>query len=119
MLKKSHRLLVDQLGYHIAEDCADSVETLISLTDVLQAHVVKQNLLDNEDGNSFAELRASLHDTEAKRDDLRGEEEVDDLGRVILNQSTNDTERGQTEVLEGPRFRCSVEERVEEERDVC
>ena len=119
MLEKSHGLLVDQLSYHIAKDCADSVESLVSLTDVLQAHVVKQYLLDDEDGNGFAELGSSLHDTEAQRDDLRGEEEVDDLGGVILDQSANDTERGQTEVLEGPRFRCSVEERVEEERDVC
>jgi len=60
--------------------------------------------LDDEDGDGLAELRASLHDTEAERDDLRGEEKVDDLGRVVLDQSANDTERGQTEVLEGPRF---------------
>ena len=119
MLKKSHRLLVDQLSDHVAENCANSVEALVSLTNVLQAHVVKQYLLDDEDGDGFAELRASLHNTEAKRDDLRGKEKVDDLGRVVLDQSANDTERGQTEVLEGPRFGGSVEERVEKKRDVC
>ena len=66
MLKKSHRLLVDQLSDHVAENCANSVETLVSLTNVLQAHIVKQDLLDDEDSNSLAELRASLHDTEAR-----------------------------------------------------
>jgi hypothetical protein len=65
MLKKSHRLLVNQLSDHVAKNRANGVETLVSLTNVLQAHVVKQYLLDDEDGDSFAELRASLHDTEA------------------------------------------------------
>jgi hypothetical protein len=65
MLKKSHCLLVDQLSDHVAENCANGVEALVSLTYVLQAHIVKQYLLDNEDGDSLAKLRASLHDTEA------------------------------------------------------
>lgn len=65
MLQKAHRLLVDQLSNHVAQHRSDGIEALVSLANVLQAHVVKQDLLDDEDGNCLAELRTSLHDTEA------------------------------------------------------
>ena len=41
---------------HVAEDCSDGIESLVGLADVGQAHVVEENLLDNEDGNGLAEL---------------------------------------------------------------
>ena len=85
MLEKSHGLLVDQLSYHIAKDCADSVESLVSLTDVLQAHGVKQYLLDDEDGYRLAKFRACLHYPQTQWDDFGGQEKVDHFGRIILD----------------------------------
>jgi hypothetical protein len=65
MLQQPHRLLVNQLSNHITEYSTDGVEALVSLADVLQAHVIEQDLLNDEDSNGLAELRSSLHDTEA------------------------------------------------------
>lgn len=56
MLQQPDRLLVYKLRDHIGEHGADSVETLVCLADVLQAHVVKQDLLYNEDGDGLAQL---------------------------------------------------------------
>lgn len=64
MLQKANRLLVDQLSNHITQHRANGVEALVRLANVLQTHVVKQDLLDDEDSNRLAELRTSLHDTE-------------------------------------------------------
>ena len=104
MLQEPHSLLVNELSDHITENGANSVESLVDLADVLQSHVVEQDLLDDEDSNGLAELRSSLHDTEAERNDLGGEEEVDDFCRVVLDQSANDTKRCQAEILKGPRL---------------
>ena len=102
MLQEPHSLLVNELSDHITENGANSVESLVGLADVLQSHVVEQDLLDDEDSNGLAELRSSLHDTEAERNDLGGEEEVDDFCRVVLDQSADDTKRSQAEILKGP-----------------
>ena len=74
--------------------------------------------MNDEDGYCLAEFRASLHDTQAKRDDLSCEEEVDNFTRVVLHKSANDTERCKTQVFERPRLGSCVEERVKEEWDV-
>jgi len=63
VLKQSNGLLLDQLVDHVAEHGAYSVESLISLADILQSKVVQKYFLNNEDGNSLAKLAASLHDT--------------------------------------------------------
>ena len=39
--------------------------------------VVKEDLLDDEDGDSLAELRTGLHNAQAKWDDLGSQKEVD------------------------------------------
>lgn len=118
MLEQADRLLLHQLLHHIAEDGAYSVETLVRLADVVEAHVVEENFLDNENGNSLTELTASLHDAQAQRDNLRGKEEVDDIRRVVLNERANDTEGSEAQVFEGARLGSGIKERVEEERDV-
>lgn len=79
MLQEPDGLLIDQLGHHVAQHSSNRIESLVCLANVLQAHVVKQDFLDNENRNCLAELRAGLHDTKAKWNDLGGEEEVDDL----------------------------------------
>lgn len=104
MLKKSRRLRLDELGNHIAEDGADGVEALISGANVVEAVIIQQDLLHDEYGHRLAKLGASFHDAQAERDDLGGEEEVDDFGRVILDQGADNTQASQAQILEGARF---------------
>ena len=91
MLQEPCSLLFDQLSYHIAEDCTNGVEPFIRSADVVQAVIVKEDLLDNEDGHRFAQLRARLHDSKAQRYDFRGQEEVDHVRRIVLDEGSNDT----------------------------
>jgi hypothetical protein len=100
MLEQANSLLLDELVDHVAENCADSVEALVSLADVCQTNIVKEDLLDDENGNGLGEFGSSLHNAEAKRDDLGCKEEVDDLAGVVLDKGANHTERGQTKVFE-------------------
>lgn len=79
MLQQPGRLLLDQLAHHVAKDGADSVESLIGGADVVQAVVVKKDLLHDEDGDGLTELRTRLHDAKTERNDLGGQQEVDDL----------------------------------------
>ena len=119
VLEQAHCLLLYQLVHHVTKHCANSVEAFVCLADVGQANVVEQNLLYDENGDRLAEFRPCLHDTQTKWDDLGGEKEVDDLGRVVLDKRANNTKRCKTEVFERTGLGGSVEERVEEERDVC
>lgn len=75
--------------------------------------------MDDEDGDGLAKFGACFHYTEAEGDDLRGQQEIDDFGRVVLHESADNAEGGQAEVLEGARLGSGVEEGVEVERDVC
>lgn len=118
MLEQANRLLLHQLLHHITEDGAYGVEALVRLTDIVEAHVVEENFLDNENGYSLTELTASLHDAQAQRDDLRGKKEVDDIRRVVLNERANDTEGSEAQIFERARLGGGIEEWVEEERDV-
>lgn len=115
VLKKSHSLSLHQLLYHIAQDRADGVETLVCLTDVGQTHFVEQNLLDDKDGDCLGELGTCLHDTEAQWDDLRGEKEIDNIGVVILlDEGTDNSKRCEAKVLERACLGSCVEEWIEE-----
>lgn len=89
VLEQSDRLLLDQLGDHIAEDSTHSIESLICRTNIRQADVIKKNLLHNENGNGLAKFRSSLHDAETEGNDLGGKEEVNNVRRVILHQGTD------------------------------
>lgn len=104
MFQESYSLLLDQLIDHVAQYRPNGVKALVCLAYVLQAEVVEQNLLYNEDGHRLAEFTAGLHDAETKRDDLGGEEKVDDFARVVLDQSTNHAERGQAQVFKRSGF---------------
>lgn len=101
MLKETSGLLLHQLGDHVAEDRADSVKALVGGADVVQAIVVQQNLLYNEDGHRLAQFGAGFHNSETKRDYLSGQKEIDHFGRVILDQGANDSEACEAEILKG------------------
>ena len=92
MLQQPHSLLLDQMAYHVAEHRADSVEPFVRVTNVFQTPVVEQDLLHNEDGHGFAELAPGFHHSQAEGDDLGREQEVNDVGGVVFDQSTNDAE---------------------------
>lgn len=118
MLKQPCSLLLDQLAHHVAENGADRIEPLISGADVVEAIVVKKDLLHDKDGDSLAKLGSGLHDAQAEGNDFGGQQEVDDLGRIVLDERANDTEAGEPEVLERTRFGGGVKERIEIEGNV-
>lgn len=118
MLQQPGRLLLDQLRHHVAEDSANSVEPFVRGADVVKPAVIKQYLLNDEDSDSLAKLGTRLHDAQTKRDDLGGQQEVDDLGGIVLNQGTNDAKRGEAQVLEGARFGGGVQKGVQVQRDM-
>lgn len=51
VLQQTDSKSVDKLVNHVAENSTDSIEALIGLADVSQAHVVQENTLNNEDSN--------------------------------------------------------------------
>ncbi len=65
MFEKSCCLLFHQLRNHVAQDCPNSVETLVCSTNVIQSMVIQENLLDDEDCYSLAQLRPGFHDSQA------------------------------------------------------
>ena len=89
------------------------------MADVCQTCVIEKNLLHDEDGNSFAKLGAGLHDAQTKRDDLGGEQKVDNFRRIILDEGADDTERSESQVLKRSTLRSRVQEWIEKERNVC
>lgn len=118
MLQQADRLLLDELRHHVAEHGADGVEALVRVADVGEAHVVEQDLLHDEDRDRLAQLRARLHDAQTQRDDLGREQEVDHLGRIVLDERADDAERGEAQVFERAGLGGGVEEGIEEERNV-
>jgi len=66
----------------------------------------------------LGQLRASLHDSQAKRDDLGLQEEADHVGVVHLHQGSDDAQGGESEVLVALGLGHRVQERVEKQRDV-
>lgn len=115
MLQQTNRLLFDQLIDHVGEDGANRVKALVRLANVRKSQVIQQNLLDNENSHRLAQLRAGLHYAKAQGYDFGREEEVDDVGRVILDERANDTERGQAEVFERARLGGSVQKWVKKQ----
>lgn len=118
MLEKANSLLLHKLGNHVAQNSAHGIESFIGRANIAQTDVVEKDFLHDKDSHSFAQLRSRLHDTETERDDLRGQEEVDHVGRIILHQRADNTQGRESEVFEGTRLGGGVEKGVEEKRDV-
>lgn len=62
MLQEPDCLLLNQLHHHVAKYCSNSIETFVGVTNIGQAHVVEQYLLNDEDRHGLAKLRACFHD---------------------------------------------------------
>lgn len=136
MLQETDGLSFDKANDHVTQDCSHSVESLIGSADVSQTSVIEQNLLDDEDGHGLGELTAGFHDSETEWNDLSRQEERDCRGRIvcvtrssigvhrntgrrlILDQGTNDTQRGKSEILKWSRLGRGVEEGIEEQWNV-
>jgi hypothetical protein len=142
VLQQPDRLRIHERVDHVAEHSPNSVESLVSLADISETQVVEQDLLNDEDGHRLGKFRAGFHDSQTEGDDLGREQKVDDVRVVILlqkarcrdqpvsshhadwetsthlDQSPNDTERGQPEVLERSRLARRVQKGVEEQRNM-
>lgn len=112
MLQEPGSLLLHELVDHVAQNSPNSIEALVGRADVVQSVVIKKNLLHDKNGNSLAQFGTSLHDAQAQWDNFSGEEKVDDIRAVVLDQGADDTKGGQTEIFEWPRFGCRVQEWV-------
>ena len=92
VLQQPHSLLLHQMAYHVAQHRPHRIESLVRVTYVFQSTVIKQDFLHDEDGDSLAQLTPGFHHAQAERNDLSREKEVDDVGRVIFDKSTDDAE---------------------------
>eukprot|EP00962_Isochrysis_galbana_P025363 scaffold7805_cov116-Isochrysis_galbana.AAC.4 len=77
----------------VAQDGGDGVEALSGGAYVGEARLVQQYFLDYERGNRLGEFRPGLHDAQAQWNDLRGEQKVDDVRVVHLDERTDDPKR--------------------------
>lgn len=85
MLEESAGGLLDELIDHVRKDRGDGIEAFVCLANVIEAGVVHEDFLDNEDGDCFGKLGARLHDAEAEGDDFGLQEEIDDFDRVVFD----------------------------------
>lgn len=76
---------------HVGEDRGDRVEALSRGADIVEAHVIEQDLLDDERGDGFGQLGAGFHDAQAQGNDLGLEQEINDIGIVDLDQGTDNS----------------------------
>lgn len=84
-------LLYGQLLDHVSENVRNGEKTFRGGTDVLEASIVKEDFLEDKDGDGLGKLGRGLHDAQAEGNDIRAQQESDNLRRVDLNESTNDT----------------------------
>ena len=92
MLQQPGRGLVLNLGNnHIVKDGGHRKEPLGRLAQVIEAWVVQENFLDYEGRHRLTQLRASLHDSEAKWNYLSLQQKADDLGVIDFDECSNYT----------------------------
>ena len=100
MLEQPYRLGLHQILDHNLKHIDDSIKPLVCVANIIQPHLVEQNLLDNKNRDRLGELGAVLHYPKTQRYDFGGEEEVDHLyivcrGRGLvpcrLDKGTDDT----------------------------
>lgn len=118
MLQKPYGLLLHELGDHVAQNSPHSIESLVCRTNICKTNIIKQDFLNDKDSNCFAQLRTGFHDTEAEGDNLGCEKEVDDIRRVILDQRSDHTKRGEAKVFERARFGGRIQEGIKKKWDM-
>lgn len=84
------------------------VESLNSLTDVNEALLIVQDLLDDECGDGLWQLLAFLHDSEAEWNDLSLEQEVNDILIVPLDERTDNAKTWHSQILKWFLFALSI-----------
>ena len=109
---------VDEFLEHGVEDGGDGKEPLDSGTDVVESLFVVEDLLDDERGHSLRESLSVLHDSQAERDDFRLHQERNGVLVALFDQSPDHAQRSHTQVLEDLALGRSVQERVQEQRNV-
>mmetsp|Transcript_9584 Transcript_9584/g.24525 ORF Transcript_9584/g.24525 Transcript_9584/m.24525 type:complete len:245 (+) Transcript_9584:56-790(+) len=110
-------LLSEQL-HHTPQDGADGEEPRGGGAHVVEAHLVEENLLNDEGRHRLGQLASHLHRPQAERDYFRREQKVDDLRVVDLHERADDAQAREAEVLERPRPAHGVEKRVEKQGHV-
>jgi hypothetical protein len=80
VFQKTSRLLFHKLRDHVAEDSADGKESFVGGAYVIEAVIIEEDLLHNENRNSLAQFGPGLHDTETQRYNLRREKKIDNFG---------------------------------------
>lgn len=101
MLQQADRLLNLELRDHIRQNCSNCIKALVSLTNIVQTHVIQENLLNDKNCNlnkkrdyCFRKFTASFHNSKAERYNLSRQEEVDYFAIVILNQCSYNSKTG-------------------------
>lgn len=112
VLQEPCGLLLHELADHVTKNGTDGIESFIGGANIVQSTVVKQYLLDDENGDRLAKFRPSLHDSEAQRNDLGSKKKIDNLGRVVLHKGTDDSQGGKSQIFEGSRFGCGIQKRI-------
>lgn len=79
------------------------------MTDVLKSDPVQQDFLDDKDGHGSAKFVPCFHDPQAEWDNLGGDEELDDLWVLVLDERPDDAQTGQPQVLKGPGLARSTQ----------
>lgn len=84
MLQKSDSLSFNQLIDHVAQHCSNSVEAFIGVADIGQASLIQEDLLNDEDGDSFRQFGSGLHDAKAEGYYFSGQQEVNNGAVIVL-----------------------------------
>ena len=118
MLEKSGCWFLQLRLDHVVEDRAYSKEPLCSHTEIVQAIIVQQDLLDDEGGDSLRQISATFHDPQTERYDLGLQQEVDHRWVINLDQGANHSKRCESQVLKRSPFADCIQKWVQEQSDV-
>ena len=118
MFQQSLARVLAELDDHLAKNHCHMREPVIGLTDVVEAGLIQQDLLEDECGHSLAQLGPRLHDPQTQRNYLCCQEEVNNLLFVCLDQSSDNSEGSQTKIFKWSGLADRVQEWVQIQWDV-
>lgn len=85
VLEQTHRGGLQQLRDHAGQHEAQRVEALRRGTDVGEARVVQQDLLNDEGGDCLRQFRSGLHNPQTQRNNLSLKQKVHNFRVVNLH----------------------------------